>query len=241
MVQARTAWRTVRGRLAVLASAPVLLIFGVFARRMPEEVPVGSALVQGDLLLGLGAVFALYSLQAFTMNQFGSDRAGLTMQFLAPLTDLQIVRGKAVGCGLVFGATLLLSLGGALAVLPGGSPLSWISVLLGGVATYALLAPLAALLSAWLPVAADLTKTGSGGNPHGLAMLAGTVLVVVLAAPPAAIVVLVHHVLERPALGLALMAGWSALAFGLSVPLLTLAAHAVTPRRENLALVAGGR
>jgi hypothetical protein len=239
--QARTALRTVRGRLVVLASLPVIVIFGVLARRMPGEIPGGQALGNGDLLLGVGTIFGLYAMQAFTMNQFGTDRSGLTMQFLAPLSDRQLVFGKAVGCGLVFGLSCALSLLCSAAVAPGGSPLTWASVLLGAAATYALLCPVAAALSAMLPVASDLTKTGSGGNPHGLAMAAGTVLVLLLAAPAGAILLVVHHALGRPVLGLLLMAGWTAVAVSLAIPLLALAARVVGPRRENLGLVAGGR
>lgn len=239
--QARTALRTVRGRLVVLAPIPVLVIFGVLARRMPDGVPGGSALGHGYLLLGAGTMFGLYAMQAFTMNQFGTDRSGLTMQFLAPITDAQLVVGKAVGCGLVFGVSSALSLLCTAAVVPGGSPLAWLSVLLGGLATYALCCPVAAVLSAMLPVASDLTKTGTGGNPHGLAMAAGTLLVLLLAAPAGAIVLVVHHFLGRPVLGLLLMGAWTVLAIALAIPLLSLAARAVGPRRENLGLVAGGR
>jgi hypothetical protein len=241
MAQMRTALRTVRGRLVVLAPAPLVVVFGVLARRMPEEVPGGAALGEGPLLLGAAAVFGLYAMNAFTMNQFGADRSGLTLQLLAPLSDAQLVRGKAVGCGIVFAVAVLLALVSSLLVAPGGSPLDWISVLLGSVAAYALLTPFAAFLSALLPVASDLTKTGTGGNPHGLALLAGTVLALVLAVPAAAIVLVVHRWMDRPWLGLALMAAWTALALAVSVPLLRMASRAVGPRRENLALVAAGR
>ena len=163
------------------------------------------------------------------------------LQFLLPLPQGALVLGKAVGCGLVYGATLLLALICAVGIAPGGSPLDWATVLLGSGATYALLAPAAALLSAWLPVASDLGKTGSGGNPHGLAMAAGTLLVLLAAGPPAAILLVVHRGLERPLLGLALMVAWTGLAVALAIPLLRLAARAIGPRRENLALVAGSR
>jgi hypothetical protein len=241
LAQLRTALRTVRGRLVVLTPAPLVVVFGVLSRRIPEELPGGGAWGDGPLLLGAGAVFGLYALQAFTMNQFAADRSGLTLQFLVPLSPGALVLGKAVGCGLVYGATLLLALVCALGIAPGGSPLDWVAVLLGSAATYALLTPFGALLSAWLPVASDLGKTGSGGNPHGLAMAAGTVLVLLLAGPPAMIVLLVHRGMERPLLGLLLMAGWASVALAFAIPLLRMAARAIAPRRENLALVAGSR
>ncbi len=241
LAQLRTALRTVRGRLVILTPAPLVLVFGVLSRKIPDELPGGGAWADGPLLLGAGAIFALYALQAFTMNQFAADRAGLTLQFLLPLPQGALVLGKAVGCGLVYGATLLLALICAVGIAPGGSPLDWATVLLGSGATYALLAPAAALLSAWLPVASDLGKTGSGGNPHGLAMAAGTLLVLLAAGPPAVILLVVHRGLERPLLGLALMVAWTGLAVALALPLLRLAARAIGPRRENLALVAGSR
>ncbi|HEX5042796.1 MAG TPA: hypothetical protein VFV75_07805 [Candidatus Polarisedimenticolaceae bacterium] len=241
LAQLRTALRTVRGRLVVLTPAPLVLVFGVLSRKIPDELPGGGAWADGPLLLGAGAIFGLYALQAFTMNQFASDRAGLTLQFLLPLSEWALVVGKAVGCGLVYGATLVLALICAAGISPGGSALDWAAVLLGSGATYVLLAPVAALLSAWLPVASDLGRTGTGGNPHGLAMAAGTLLVLLAAGPPGAILLVVHRALDRPLLGLALMAGWTALAVVLAVPLLRLAARAIGPRRENLALVAGSR
>jgi hypothetical protein len=241
LAQLRTALRTVRGRLVVLAPAPLVLVFGVLSRKIPEELPGGGVWTDGPLLLGMGAIFGLYALQAFTMNQFAADRAGLTLQFLLPLSPGALVAGKAVGCGLVYAATLVLALICAAGIAPGGSPMDWAAVLLGGGATYALLAPVAALLSALLPVASDLGKTGSGGNPHGLAMAVGTVLVLLGAGPPAAILLVVHRTMERPLLGLALMAAWTALAVAIAVPFLRIAARAIAPRRENLALVAGSR
>jgi hypothetical protein len=130
---------------------------------------------------------------------------------------------------------------GAWIVAPGGSPWLWIAVLLGAAATYLLVAPIAALLSACLPVQADLSKTGSGGNPHGLTLLAGTVLVILLAGPPGLVIALVGHRLARPGLAALSVAAWVVLAALVAGPTLGLAARAVGPRRENLALVAQGR
>jgi len=52
---------------------------------------------------------------------------------------------------------------------------------------------------------------------------------------------LVGRYVEGILLGLALMGGWAALSLALAIPLLRLAARAIGPRRENLALVAGSR
>lgn len=240
--QARTALRSVRGRVAVLMPGPLVLIFGVLAKRMPEELPGGEAFgAHGHILLGAGLMFSLYALLALLANLFASDRAGLTLQFLAPISEADLVRGKSVGCGLVFMVNATACTLCALAVAPGGSPFLWITVLLGGFATYALLCPLGVVLSAYFPVASDLSKTGSGGNPHGFAFFLGTVAVFVASAPAGAVLSIVGGVMKSPALAALLTLVWTGVAFALAVMLAAPVARAVAERRENLALVAQSR
>ena len=149
---------------------------------------------------------------------------------------MDLVRGKAVGCGAIVGAGASLSLICALLIAAGGSPLLWLATFLGGVAAVVILSPASALLSILLPVASDLSKTGTGGNPHSLAMLAGVVLVAVAVAPAALILALFP-----PAPALLVMAIWLACACALALPLLGVVAKTLRLRRENLALVAQGR
>ena len=68
----------------------------------------------------------------------------------------------------------------------------WLAAIAGAYATLALMFPACVWLSALFPVAADLSKTGSGGNPHALPMLIGTVAVVVAALPVAIPMLLVR-------------------------------------------------
>ena len=240
--QMRTALRTVRGRLGVLLPGPMIAVlvflFGQIGESPAWLEAIGS---RGYYLLAAGGIFAMYSLQAFTMNMFATDRAGFTLQLLSPLSEAELARGKVAGCGIVIAAALVLCLIGALAVAPGGSPLLWLSALLGLAATYLLLSPAAVWLSALFPVSADLSKTGSGGNPHGLSMLVGTVLVVACAAPPALILIGAEHWLHRGALAFPLMAVWTLFAAAIAHPLVSLASRAIGQRRENLALVAQGK
>ncbi|HWC77834.1 MAG TPA: hypothetical protein VG778_10240 [Blastocatellia bacterium] len=242
ITQLRTGLRSVRGRLIVFMPGPLVGLLALLSRRMPDAVIGGSFLgSDGYVAMGAGMVFGLYALQAFNMNQFASDRAGLTLQLLAPISDDDLVRGKAAGCGMIFGATTLLCLISALAVAGSGPPLVWLSVLLGGFATYALISPVAALMSAYFPVVADLSKTGTGGNPHGLAMLLGTFLVLVAWAPAWIILAVGKRVFESPALTLAMMLVWLVVALSVSIPLLRFGSRALSARRENVALVAQGR
>ena len=239
--QTRSALRTVRGRLVVLMPGPMLaLLTGVFSR-IPSEDWTARIIDHGPLLFGAGLVFSLYSLQAFSMNLFGADRAGLTLQLLSPIRDRQLAWGKLIGCGLIFAVAGAVCLAASLAVAPGGSPLTWIAVALGGAATYFLLSPLSVWLSALFPLASDLSKSGSGGNPHGFPMFVGTFVVLIFAGPGALIALLASFGRINPAFALTLMAGWTLIALAICIPLVNLAARAIGMRRENLSLTAQGR
>jgi hypothetical protein len=148
------------------------------------------------------------------------------------------VRGKAVGCGVIVGAGALLSLICAVTVAPGGSPLLWLATGLGGAAAFLVLSPASALVSVLLPVASDLSKTGTAGNPHSIAMLAGTVIVAIAIVPAALIVALLE---SAPAKALLVITIWLGLAGAIGIPLLGVVAKTLRLRRENLALVAQGR
>jgi hypothetical protein len=182
-VQVRTALRSVRGRLVVLFPGAIVALLYTLSRRMPGEIPAGSFLASStDAVLAFGLAFSLYALLAFTMNQFAADRAGLTLQFLAPISDTEMIRGKAVGCGLLFAAQAgmcAVSLGAVTAAIP---PLSSVTVALAGLISYLVMAPAAAAVSALLPVRSDLSKTGTGGNPHGFALFGGTLAIALLTA-----------------------------------------------------------
>lgn len=233
--QFRTALRSVRGRLAVLLPGPMVGLLAIVLVRAPDEAAWIAAIPSyGHLVFGASLIFAIYAVQAFTMNQYASDRAGLTLQFLLPVSDRDLVWGKAVG---TFG---VCAVGGALALVVtlvttgGGSPWLWTAVAIGGCATFLLLTPFASALSALFPVRADLSKTGSGGNPHGAAMFAGTILVMAAAAPPV-LILLAGRRFGGPAT-LGAMAAWLLIVAALALPALRLTTRIVTARRENLYL-----
>jgi hypothetical protein len=242
IAETRHVLRSVRGRLAVLLPGPMLGAMVFFVGRMGDTSGefIARLAGQGYILFGIGLVFALHSLAAVTMNLFGSTRAGLTLEFLAPVSDAQLARGKLLGCGIVLALAAALCAVIALVVAPAGAPAAWLGVALGGVATYALVGPVAVWLSALFPSASDLSKTGSRGNPHALPAMLGFFVVLFAAGPPAAIIgVTVYQgwvVLTAP-----LMIAWLFLALAAGLPLVTLASRTVGLRRENLALVAQGR
>jgi hypothetical protein len=240
--QVRTGLRSVRGRLLVLLPGPMMAMITLLFRQMGSDDRFAATLASnGHLIVGAGGLFCLYAMQALTMNMFGSDRAGLTLQFLSPIGDRQLAHGKIAGCGIIFGVGLALSVGTALLVAANSPAALWIAVVLGLFAAFVLLSPVYVWLSALFPVASDLSRTGSGGNPHPLPMFAGIFCTMLCAGPSALILFISQFLLERVVLAPILMAGWLFVAVGLSLPFVSIASRAIDQRRENLALVAQGK
>lgn len=240
LVQVRTALRTVRGRLAVfLTTLPVILMMAVLGRRMPG---VSTFLLgHGYMLLSIGVFIGMLSLQSILLNQFATDRAGLTLQFVSPIHARDLILGKAAGGAALLSVALALFLAAALVMAPGGPALLWAAALVGGLSSYILMAPAAAVLSALFPKPADLGKIGSAGNPHAAAASIGLLLSVLAAIPPTLVMGIANYLLASPLLALLLMLLWTLLACALALPLSAAAARVLEARRENLAQVAQGR
>ncbi len=239
-VQVRTALRTVRGRLAIFLTAPpVILMLGILGRRMPG---VSTFLMgQGYMLISIGVFMGMLSLHSILLNQFATDRAGLTLQFLSPIHARDLILGKAAGGAVLLGICLGLFLIATLVVAPGGSALLWAAALIGGLSSYIVMAPVAALLSALFPKPSDLGKMGNSGNAHAAAAVIGTVLTAIALIPSSLAILVGYHLLASPLLALCLMLLWSLLACVLALPLLGAAARMLEARRENLAQVAQSR
>ncbi|HUL73697.1 MAG TPA: hypothetical protein VLT86_11385 [Vicinamibacterales bacterium] len=234
----RAAVRSVRGRLSILLPGPLVLALAVLFRRMPEAPPGFATIVShGELVFGASAVLALNALQPFTMNLFGTDRAGLTLMFLSPVSDLDLARGKVAGCGLLYAGSLVLCLAASIVISPSGGLLAWLSVGVAIAAIYTWLSPFAVWLSALFPVAADLSKTGNRGNAHPVAVFAGLFLIVGATVTTTVLFLSVEFWLRQPWLTPVVMLVWLGVALLISWPLLGLASRAIGPRRENLALL----
>lgn len=237
----RTAFRTVRGRLTIILPGPLLAILTAGFKNIPDENWARYAGEYGFLLFGVMIFFSFYAMQALTMNMFGSDRAGLTMQLLAPVTNRQLAWGKVAGLAIVLSTGVSLSFVAAMLVAAPGPPAYWLAVVLGAVATFILIAPVAVWMSALFPVASDLSKTGAGGNPHPLPMFAGIFITAILAAPTVLILGVSHFWLQSSLAAAGLAAMWLAIACAIGIPLVNLASRTVGYRRENLAIVAQNR
>jgi hypothetical protein len=231
----RLVLRTPRGRAILLGPVVVFGAIAAITRQSGTFEVSNFALSNGLSLATFGASLAMLSIMPIAMNQFAIDRAGLTLAFLMPLDTRQLLAGKAIANAAIVGVPMLLSITLALVLFPGGNPALWISLPLGLIATYVVVAPVAALLSAVFPRAADLNSIGSKSNPHGVAGTLGLLSFGVASLPPIFLTMLAM-VFERPGLTPLLVGIWCAIAMVLSRVLLNAVAVIFDKRRENLAL-----
>jgi hypothetical protein len=239
LAQVRLALRTPRGRSILISPLLVFVVFAFIMRRSLEGLEVAFVTLDSGLgLATFGAAVCLLSILPIAMNQFAVDRAGLTLALLAPLRDMELLAGKAVGNAAIAAVPALLCIAIALLLFPAGDPALWLSLPLGLAAAYLLTAPAAAALSAIFPRAVDLNSIGRGSNAHGAASLLGMLVLAVSAVPSAAIVMTATRLLERPMLAPVLLLIWCAVAFAISRLLFVPVAALFSRRRENLPLLA---
>lgn len=242
MAQVKLVFRTVQGKIALCLPPLVVLMMGIlWIRRPGEMMPAGLPVPFGVILAFAGVAFAFMTLEASMLNQFAMDRSGLTLEFLAPVSDRDLILGKAAGGAILAAVRALLCYLAAVIVAPGGSLFLWLAVPAGGAAVFFLLAPCGAIISALLPKTMDVGRIGQAGKPHPAASFLGMLCIAAGAGPAVALALGALLLLESPALALLLVTGWAAVAAALSLPLFRLAESLLARRRENLALVAQGR
>jgi len=242
LVHVRMALRTVQGKIQFWMTPLIVLALGALWSRQPGAVlPASFPIPPGVLLAFAGVVLSCVTLEGVILNQFAVDRAGLTLQFLAPISDRDLVRGKAAGGAFLAGSRALLCFVAAAVVAPGRPILLWPGALLAGCAVYILLAPAGAILSMLLPKAADMNRIGQAGKPHPIASILGFLVILTAAGPAVALALVAVLLLKSAAAALALLTGWALLCALISIPLYRVAEKLLARRRENLALVAQGR
>jgi len=237
LAQLRLGLRTPRGRSIALSP---MMITGVclFVFRGRVGSDIGPFSFEGGIPIAAMASFVgLLAVLPIAMNQFAVDNAGLTLALLSPLTDREYLTGKAVGNGLIVAVPVVASLLLSLLVMPGGSPALWLSIPIATIATYFLVAPAAAVLSALFPRLVDLNSIGRGSNAHGLAAFLGMISFVAAAAPAILIAFAASALLHRPALAPALLAAWCAISYAISRLLFIPVRRIFNRRRENLAML----
>ena len=233
----RLAMRTPRGRSILLSPLAMFLIFGMLMYRS-GDMDFGPFRFDSGLGLATFASFmCLLSLLPIAMNQFAVDKAGLTMTLLSPLTEEEVLAGKSAGNALVAAPPTLVCIIAALLVFPGGAPGMWIALVLGLIAVYLVVAPIAAICSATIPRAVDMNSIGRGSNAHGAAGLIGMLSFLAAGLPPAILTFLAAGVLQRPSLVPVFVGLWCVVAYGIGRLLFVQARRIFISRRENLAML----
>jgi hypothetical protein len=236
LAQLRLALRTPRGRSSLLSP---LIVFGalgaVFLRS--GGIDLGPIPSSGIAFATFGGFVSLLAVLPMATNQFAIDGAGLTLELLSPLSDRELLVGKAVANAASAAMPAALCILGASILFPGGPFSLWISVPLGLVAVYLLVAPIAALVSTLFPRAVDLNSIGNRSNAHGVASLIGMGASALSGLPPLALCLLAASRLERPELAPLFVLGWCAVAFVLSWALFQPVLALFSKRRENLGMV----
>lgn len=221
----------------MLSPLVMLLVFGVVMHQRIGALDVGAFSMTGGLALAtFASSICLMSILPIAMNQFAVDGAGLTMVLLSPLEDREYLAGKAVGNALMTGPSTLICILGSLVVFPGGSPAMWLALVVGLVAVYLLVAPIAAMCSAIFPRVVNLNSIGRGSNAHGMSGLIG-LLSFVAAAAPCVLLLGAARLLHRPSLTPVFLAVWCGMAYGISRLLFMPALRIYGTRRQNLAML----
>jgi hypothetical protein len=238
MAQIRLTLRTPRGRSAFLAPLLAFLLFTILSLRAGSP-PFSLEPNSGLGLAAFGAFFSVMATLPFAMNQFALDGAGLTLELLSPLSDQDLLDGKAFAIGAMASAPACVCLLVAFFLFPNGSPALWISIPIGVAAICLLVAPIAAAVSATFPRAVDLNSIGHGSNPHSLAGLIGVATIVLSGLPVGVLALGTLRWLQRPELTLVLLLIWCAVALAINRLLFRPVRLLLARRRENLAIVVG--
>jgi hypothetical protein len=237
LAQFRLTVRTPRGRSLLISPFLVFTVFTVLLKRSGGMDIGALAITSGQGLATFGCAICLLSILPFSMNQFAIDGAGLTLELLSPLADAELLMGKMAGIGLIAIAPSCLCLLIAFVLFPAGPLALWISIPLALVATYFLVAPVAALMSALFPRAVDLNSIGRGSNAHGAAGFVGLLAFVLAGLPGALLTLAAVGILHNPALAPVLLAGWCAIAFAICRLLFIPVRRVFASRRENLGMI----
>jgi len=240
--QVRMVSRSVQGRIQLCILPLVILVLGFLWRRQPQKlIPEGSPLPLGLLLAGFGIFLAMMTLEGTLLNQFAMDRAGLTLEFLSPITDREMILGKAAAGAFLIASRAVPAMLIAALLAPGGSIFLWLSLPFAALALFAVMAPLGAILSLLFPRAVDPGRLAKQNQPHPVAAILGMFGNLFAMGPILGLVAGAVFLLESAALALVFVMLWTGVALLIALPLMRLAERLLARRRENLALVAQGK
>jgi hypothetical protein len=233
--------RTPRGKMALFGSILTVPFFSVMLLRSGDVPFLFAAFSPGVSLAMIGLGITLLSLSPISLNQFASDGAGLTLECLSPITERDVLVGKAAGGAMVLAIPAMFVMIVATIMSPSASPWLWVALALGGVSAYILMVPVNAILSAILPRKVNLASIGRDSNAHQGANLLGFVGILLAAAPAGLVAGAGIFWLDSFPAAALLVAAWTAVTFGIAWLALRPVARLVAARKENLLFVAQGR
>ena len=235
LTQLRLALRTTRGRSILISPLMLLAFFGTLLYRR-GDLPFAGMTVKDGLMLGTFASFiAMFASMPIAANQFAVDGAGFTRQMLSPLSIGELLAGKAIGNALICAGPALVCIVVSATVFGGGDPSLWLALFPAWIATYALVAPIVAALSAVFPRQVDLSRIGNGSNAHQAAGLLSVLSLGASGAPSILLVLVATRVLHNPALAPLFTFVWCLVAIGVSWFVFAPVRRLVTSRIETLA------
>jgi len=233
--QLRAVLRSPKGR-ASLASPLLMPILLTFFMRQSGRNPIpGMDAYRGLALAGIGTFVAIMAMLQLAVNQFAIDKAGFTRQMLSPLSVRDLLWGKAAGNAMMVALPAVACTLVAVALFPGGPLGYWLALFLAATATFVLLAPIAAVLSAVFPKTADLNSIGHSSNPHQAAGLLAFLAFAATSAPSPLLAVVAAKILHRPEFVPLFAAAWCAFAVLISYALFIPVTRFVDSRRESIA------
>lgn len=233
--------RTARGRTIVLPALIMTIVLAVIVGARGGMRLGAIPLSDGFSVAVFGMAMSFLSVVQLWMNQFAIDKAGLTMLCVQPLTGAQILRGKMAGAGVIIAALAAIPIAAGLVIGASVHPAYWLILAIGTVASFLVLAPLAALLSAIFPKHVDMSSIGQKSNAHPAAGLLGGVLTFASAAPAVGAAVAGFRMLQSPAAAVGLAVAWLLIALLIHAVSWKLAVATFDRRRESLMAVANGR
>jgi hypothetical protein len=233
--QLRLALRTPRGRASIVTPLLMPLVLAALSSRRGVMTFPGFEGDRGLPIAAIGMFTSVLALLPIAMNQFAIDRAGFTRQMLSPLSIRELLAGKAAGNAMIAAIPGVICFLLSAAIFRGITPGLWLGLIFAIVATYALLAPVAAALSAIFPKTVDLNSIGNSSNAHQAAGLLGMLAFVVAAAPSALLSIVAVRLLHRPELVPLLLLGWAVVAAGLGQLIFIPVRRLVASRCETLA------
>ncbi|HUF24890.1 MAG TPA: hypothetical protein VMN81_12235 [Vicinamibacterales bacterium] len=233
--------RTARGRTTVLPTLIMTAVLAVLVAAKDGATLGAIPLRDGYSVAVFGVAMAFLTVVQLWMNQFAVDKAGLTMLCLQPLTTRQLLRGKMAGAAVLILGIVALPLAAGLLLGSERSAAHWIVLVLGAVAAFVLIAPLAAILSAVFPKHVDMGSIGQKSNAHPAAGLAGGLLIFASGGPAVAAGLVGFRHFQSGGTAVGLASAWLAVALLLHWVFWKVAVRTFDNRRETLIAVATGR